>query len=73
MFNLQAEIEELLYGWREHTYSDLDMESVPVREFSTEAKAAVDKAVQDYMASAIWNLQHPELMGDSRTFWGKEE
>ena len=59
MFDLENEVDQLLSDWINDTYYDLEMENVPVREFADEAKAAVDKAVMDYMADAIYRLQHP--------------
>ena len=58
MMNLNWEMEELLDKWIADRYSDLEMGQVPVREFADEAKAAVDKAVMDYMADAIYRMQH---------------
>ena len=59
MFDLENEVDQLLSDWINDTYYDLEMENVPVREFADQAKAAVDKAVMDYMADAIYRLQHP--------------
>ena len=58
MFDLANEIDQLLSDWIIDTYYDLEMETVPVREFADQAKAAVDKAVMDYMADAIYRMQH---------------
>ena len=60
MLNLKWEMEELLDKWIADRYSDLEMGQVPVREFADEAKAAVDKAVMDYMAEVIWSVQNPD-------------
>ena len=59
MFDLENEVDQLLSDWIIDTYYDLEMETVPVREFADQAKAAVDKAVMDYMAEVIWSVQHP--------------
>ena len=59
MFDLANEIDQLLSDWIIDTYYDLEMETVPVREFADQAKAAVDKAVMEYMAEVIWSVQHP--------------
>jgi hypothetical protein len=58
MMNLKWEMEELLDKWIAEWYSDLDMGQAPVREFADEAKTAVDKAAMDYMADAIYRMQH---------------